>query len=185
MWLIGIPPVMTLTNIVITMTQTAMTKEIVKLVGLDRAERDKIMLARFSECMKRHTVGQTPETTVPQFVLLHLHFLHSPWSINSQSVKTHLLNFCFDLSLQRKEREKNDKLNFFFNLLSHKKCQLKLGTFTLRYRKLLFASAPLEDMRWNCEQPPDFESSADLTTKSWSTRTKPSWRNKQKQVFRL
>lgn len=29
---------------------------------------------------------------------------HSPWSVNRQSVKTHLLNFCLHLSLWRKKR---------------------------------------------------------------------------------
>lgn len=33
-------------------------KDLVKLVGLCRAERAKVMLARFSECMKRHTIRQ-------------------------------------------------------------------------------------------------------------------------------
>lgn len=145
---------MTLTYTVITITQTITTKDLVKLVGLSRAEREKLMLAR--------RVGQTVETTVHLFVLLHLHLMHSPWSVNSQSVKSHLLNFCLYLSLQRRERETKNIL--FVNLPSHQKGELELSTFTLRYRKLLFESAPLEDMRWNCEQPPDFESSADLTT---------------------
>lgn len=66
----------------------------------------------------------------------------------------------------------------FVSLLLCRTGELKLSTFTWRYRKLLFESAPLEDMRWNCEQPPDLESSADLTMKSWSTRKNPSWRDK-------
>lgn len=137
-----------------------------------------LQLVGWSVKEKRDT-AQTVETLFCQFVLLQLHFMHSPWSVNSQSVETHLLDFCLHLSLQRREKKQPPMSHILFvSLLSRRTGELELSTFTLRYRKLLFESAPLEDMRWNCEQPPDLESSADLTTKSWSTRKNPSWRDK-------
>lgn len=60
---------------------------------------------------KRHT-AQTVETLLCQFVLLQLHFMHSPWSVNSQSVETHLLDFCLHLSLQRREKKPHHESHF-------------------------------------------------------------------------
>lgn len=64
---------------------------------------------------KRHT-AQTVETLLCQFVLLQLHFMHSPWSVNSQSVETHLLDFCLHLSLQRREKKPPPWVTFYLSV---------------------------------------------------------------------
>lgn len=104
------------------------------------------MFARFSECVKRwmcmtqqkcmnntqsvvsmlQLVGwsvkekkdtaQTVEILFCQFVLLQLHFMHSPWSVNSQSVETHLLDFCLHLSLQRREKKNPPWVTFYLSV---------------------------------------------------------------------